>query len=203
LLAALFDLGGGPARMLMRKMAEVGLLWVACLGVMTIWRSFAALSAMRSVLHAVLLWVPVFGKLSRRLATARFADTLECLYAAGVPTPEALSRSAAACGNAAIGRRILDSVWLVREGGTITSALQASRALPSLLLNMVATGEEAGKLEESLHKVAEYEREDAGVVIERLAKVLPTIIVLAVIGLLAYMVLSAWGVVLRIPFAVN
>lgn len=201
LFAALFpDKFGDPVDVLIRKLVEIGMAFGAGLVVLTAWRSFSSLSPVRVLLHGLLLHLPVFGGLSRRLSVARFADTFEGMYVAGVPTPEAMARSALACGNAAIGRRILGTVRLVREGASITEALGASRAMPPMLLNMIATGEESGKLEEALHKVAEYEREDAGVTIERMAKVIPMIMLFSIIALQAYLVLQAWGGVMRLPF---
>jgi type IV pilus assembly protein PilC len=198
LMAILFDVGGGPAKLLLAKGERLAVGFGVCLAVLTVWRSLTSLSPVRIVLYRLLLWVPVFGTLSRRLAMARFADALECLYAAGVPTPEALARSAAACGNAALAARLLTAVPLVQQGSRITDALQASGAVPLMLLNMVEVGEESGKLDESLHKVAEYQREDAEVTIDRLSKMLPYLVVLVVIGYLAFLVLHAWGGMLKL-----
>jgi type IV pilus assembly protein PilC len=198
LLAALFDLFGGPWKVLEVKATKYATLVGLYLVLLTAWRSLSAVSVIRAVLHGVLLGVPVFGKLARRLAMARFAEAFECLYAAGVPTPEAMARSATACGNAAIARRILRTVPMVQGGSPITEALTASGATSPLLLSMVAVGEESGKLEDSLRKVAEYEREDAEVAIERLAKILPYLVMLLVIFFLAYLVMQAWTGLLRI-----
>jgi type IV pilus assembly protein PilC len=192
-LAILFDLFGGPWALLWTKAQELAVLFGIYLAALTAWRSLMLIGPFRLTVHRLLLLLPVFGKLARRLATARFADTLECMYAAGVPTPEAMARSAVACGNAVVGRSILRAVPSVEAGGSLTQALRTSRAIPPLLLNMVAVGEEAGKLEESLHKVAEYERDDAEATIERLAKIIPHILALLVILWLATLVFQAWS----------
>ena len=165
-------------------------LVLAVLVLMTVWRSLTAMSALRLVVHSVVNAVPVLGKIVRRIAWARFASTLECLYAAGVVTPNALALAATSCGNAAVEQRLLRAVPLVREGGSITDALISTRALPRLATDMIQVGEDAGKLEEALHKFAEYQEQDATVAIQRLSTVLFLVVLLGYISIMLFMIFT-------------
>jgi len=192
LLLAYFGHFGGVANVL-RIQATVVAVGVGSVLLLVIgWRSLGARSRPRVFLHRLLLSLPVYGKLARKLALARFADTFECLYSAGVQATEAMARAAMACGNESIGQQILQVVPLVQEGVPLSAALAQSRAIPVTGLNMFEVGVKVGKLDESLRKFAEYQQTDAEVAIERLARILPTIAIFAMIAVLAYTVLRAW-----------
>ncbi len=186
----------GPDEMLrvLWGQVQVSALAAAVLfAVVVAFRSIPTHSDLRVGLHGAALFVPLFGKTYRRLALARFADAFHGLYVAGVMAPEAMERAAAACGNDFIASRILRTVPMVTQGVSVSAALAQSGVIPTLGVNIVETGEVSGKLDESLAKFAEYQHEDLEIGIERLSKVLPTIAILLMIIVLAYMVLRAWG----------
>ena len=181
---------GDPMVVLRAQAVSAAVLFVAVLAGITLWRSFAAVSGPRLFLHGLLLGVPILGSLARKLAVARFADVFECLYCAGVPTPEAISRAAMACGNAVLALRLLRVVPLIEDGEPTAAALARSHALPSTAIGMIAVGAESGKLDETLRKIAEYEHSDAEVILDRLPKVIEQVILFLYIGLMAFLILS-------------
>ena len=196
LMAILFDAFGGPVRLLTLQAISLAVLFGLVLAALTVWRSFASLSGPRVLIHSLLLAIPWFGGMVRRLAVSRFTDMLECLYSAGVPTVEAVTRGAEACGNAAIARRLVRAAPRIQEGSTITGALAASGVLPAICLNMIEVGEDSGKLQETLAKVAADQRHDAEVTIERMAKILPFAIYLLIVLAMAILIVSiAMGVI--------
>jgi len=182
---------GDPVKVMIRQSAGLAALVGGALVVLTVWRSLASFSAPRVVIHGVLLGVPVFGGVARRMAMARFAEMFQCLYAAGVRVPEAMARAAMACGNAAIGRRLLRCVPLVREGVPLSAALAQSGSVPLIGLNMVEVGETAGKLDESLAKFAEYQQEEAETTVDRIAKVGPMVVYLLVVAVMVILIFQA------------
>jgi len=194
-LVVAFLLGGEAAalKLLLGQLGSAGTFAAIALAVYVAFRSIPDASALKTTVHAVALRVPLFGKQFRRLALARFADTFHSLYEAGVMLPEALARAAMACGNAHIGGRILRVAPQVRSGGSVTDALAQAGVIPLIGLNLLQTGEVAGKLDASLQKFAQYQHEDLEIGIERLAKILPMIALFLMIIILASAVLSAWG----------
>ena len=181
---------GGFEQVLYAKLIQLVILVGGCMVVQTWWRFMGNVSILKQFIHGIVLSIPIFGTLARRLATARFAEMFECLYASGVRVPEAMTRSALACGNAVLAKRLLGVVPLLVEGQSITSALAQSRAITSMGMNFIEVGETSGKLDESLLKFAEYQREDAEVLLMRLATVLPLLIYLFVIFLIAVTIVS-------------
>lgn len=187
---------GGPEpalKLLLGQLGSAGTFAAIALAVYVAFHSIPEGSALKSSVHAIALRVPLFGKQFRRLALARFADTFQSLYGAGLMLPEAMARAAMACGNAHIGGRILRVAPQVSDGGSVTQALAQTGVIPLIGLNLLETGEAAGKLDASLQKFAQYQHEDLEIGIERLARILPMIALFLMILILASAVLSAWG----------
>ncbi len=114
----------------------------------------------RERLGAVALRLPKFGKLLRQLATSRFAATCSTLHQAGCEVFGMLSIAGATCGNASLARAFGRSAEGIRRGLTITQALEREPQVDSLLVQMVAVGEETGTLDTSLSKLVEYYDEE-------------------------------------------
>jgi len=194
-LAIAYVLGGADAalKLLLGQLASAGTFAAIAIAVYVAFRSIPDGSALKTAVHAVALRVPLFGKQFRRLALARFADTFQSLYGAGVMLPEAMARAAMACGNVHLGGRILRATPQVADGGSVAEALAQTGAIPLIGFNLLQTGEVSGKLDASLQKFAQYQHEDLEIGIERLARILPMIALFLMILILASAVLSAWG----------
>jgi len=102
--------------------------------------------------------IPVIGPLMHKIALARFAETFSCLIQAGVPVLEAMRLVAGTTSDEAVARATLEAAARLEcpEGSTLANALATQRVFPASLIQMTATGEEAGKLDEMLAKAAEY-----------------------------------------------
>lgn len=110
--------------------------------------------------HALQLRLPLFGRLLRATQTARFASTLAILCRSGVPLVEALAIAAAVIGNLHIRHKVMLAAQQVREGSSLTRALQASEEFPPMMLHMIASGEKSGELEQMLARTARTQEND-------------------------------------------
>jgi general secretion pathway protein F len=106
------------------------------------------------------LQLPVFGELTRQINSSRFAATLSLLSASGVPLLQALNISGQVMTNMVL-QDACDSVALsVREGVSLSRALEQSGHFPPLLVQLVASGETNGTLAQQLDNAAQdQERE--------------------------------------------
>ena len=111
--------------------------------------------------------------------------------------PEAMARAALACGNAFIGARIANVAPQVQDGVPLAVALAQTRVVPRVGLNLIEVGESSGELDATLLKFAEYQQDDLEIGLARMAKVLPMLALVLMIGILAYAVLAAWGAYVR------
>jgi general secretion pathway protein F len=129
--------------------------------------------------HQAVLKMPIFGRLSRGINTARFTRTFSILAGSGVPILDALKISAEVIENLPMRQAVNEATLRVREGTSISKALGASRLFPPIMMHMIASGEAGGRLEEMLSRTADYqEREVDGLIATLLGILQPLLIVL-------------------------
>jgi type II secretory pathway component PulF len=109
----------------------------------------------------VKLLIPGTGGVTRRYATARFTRALATLYGGGVLLPRAVEAAARACGNRAIGQRLLQNVGTLNTGEGIAAMLERSGLLSPVAVQMARTGEQTGNLDAMMDKVADYLESEA------------------------------------------
>ena len=143
----------------------------------------------RRFLDGLVLRVPVFGGLVRKSAVARFARTLSSLFSAGVNVLDAIEASARTTGNAVLERRIVQAKDAIAAGHGLSAPLAATGVLPSLLARMVRVGEETGRLDHMLEKVADFYETEVDAAVQGLLKAMePAFVVVLGIGLGAIVV---------------
>jgi type IV pilus assembly protein PilC len=134
------------------------------------------------------LSVPLFKKLFRALYISRSLHTMGQLLNAGVPMLDTLAITAEISGNT-LYRRMWRGVYgAVKQGKKIAQPLQKNPLLPKAVVQMIAAGEESGKLGEVLDEVSEfYARELRGVIKGVTAMIEPMMIVLmgGIVGFIA------------------
>ena len=107
-----------------------------------------------------LLRVPYFGGLTRMYATSQLSRTLATLLAGGLPLLNALEVAAASIGNRAMAEAVGKATGRIREGASLTTALESTGMLEPLPLEMVKVGEQTGALGDMLNAVADFYDED-------------------------------------------
>lgn len=126
---------------------------------------------------------PLLGKLALKIAVTRFASTFAQLMSSGVPILQAMSIVGVATGNKVIGKAILDARANVEQGNTVSSTLKNNKMFPSMLIHMLSAGEQTGKMEEMLTKLAEFYQEEVDTMLEGLTSMLEPIL-MVVIGVM-------------------
>jgi type IV pilus assembly protein PilC len=110
----------------------------------------------RRQLDTILLKVPIFGTLFRKVAISRFSRTFATLIRSGVPILGSLEIVAATSGNKLIEEAVLKARDNVRQGDTLALPLAASGVFPPMVTKMIAIGEKSGALENLLEKISEF-----------------------------------------------
>jgi general secretion pathway protein F len=135
------------------------LLIVLALGLAALQR-YRRTEAGRLRIDGLLLKAPLFGRLLLLIATTRFSRTLATLLQSGVPLLKALDISRNLLDNRVLSRAVDASKLRVQEGGSLAVALRETAVFPSMLIQLTAAGEQSGKLEEMLFRVADtYEHQ--------------------------------------------
>lgn len=136
------------------------------------------------------LRMPMFGPLIRKMSLARFTRTFGTLVAAGVPILSALEIVAATSGNVVISNAVLNARGAIKEGETIAKPLGESSVFPSMLVQMIAVGEETGALDQMLNKVADFYDEEVSAGVDSLTSIIEPVM-MAVMGVLVGAIIIA------------
>lgn len=153
-----------PTRMLLGISSFLSAQWhwlLLVIGlVLVLFHRLAAMDRGRLLVDSLTLRLPLLGRFLRDVELARFARVFALLIDAGIPIDTVLQLSSKSVHNAVL-RRELDGVRhrTVQQGQALSEGLKASGFFPSFVGNMLAVGEETGKIYDSLNEVAVfYER---------------------------------------------
>jgi type IV pilus assembly protein PilC len=131
----------------------------------------------RTTVDRFLLRAPIFGVLLRKIAVARFTRTLSALISGGVPILDALRITAKTAGNRIVENAVLDARERVTAGQTLGEPLRQSKVFPAMVVQMVAVGEQTGRLDDMLSKVADYYEDEVDVAVSGLTALLEPIMI--------------------------
>ena len=140
-------------------------------------KSYYATPKGRYTVDGLFLKAPVFGPLMRKIAVARFTQTMATLIASGVPILDCLDITAHTSGNAIIEEAILNVKKAISEGRTIVEPLKESKVFPSMVVSMIGVGEQAGALEVMLTKIAAFYEEEVDAAVGDLMTALEPMII--------------------------
>lgn len=136
-----------------------------------------------------LRWIAV-GNVIKKVEVARFARTLATLLQSGVPILSALSLVKEISQNLAISRAIGNIHDRLREGKAVAKTLEETGVFPPLAVHMIGVGEETGRLDEMLTKVAETYEENVQTTVKRLVSLLEPVLILVMGGVVGFIVIS-------------
>jgi type II secretory pathway component PulF len=199
LLAAIFipPIGklflAGPSEYLRVTVFAILPILLACGAVWVVGRYLLQFAWFRALYDDVKLALPVIGQLVRKLAVGKLTRALAALYGAGLSVPTALSRAAAACGNARFALNLSRVTPMVEQGESLSAAMTATRLFSPMVLGMVQTGEHSGEMEGMLNKIAEYQESEAGHAINQLITVAGVGVFLVVALFVASQIVGFWS----------
>ncbi|MEE4640082.1 MAG: type II secretion system F family protein [Wenzhouxiangella sp.] len=167
--------------------------WLALIGLVVL--IIAAIVLLRRpgprlALDGWLLRVPILGRLVRARQTASFTRTLAILVSSAVPLVEALKVSAAVVGNRVVQADVTRAAAQVREGVSLSAALQASPWLPPVARRLISGGERSGELAPMLEHAAAMQESELNSATTVLLAVLQPLLILMVGVMVLYIVLA-------------
>lgn len=137
------------------------------------------------------LRIPILGSVLRTIAVGRLARTLGALTKGGVTILESLSVVRDTLGNELLGREIDTVAEKVRRGESLADPLEQSGCFPPLLVQIVAIGEQTGKLDELLLNAAETFDTDADAAINRFMAIFPAVLILLLALVIGFIIAAA------------
>ncbi len=131
----------------------------------------------KRILDQIMLKAPIVGQLLRKIAVARFCRTLATLTSSGVPILDGLSITAKTAGNSIVEDAIMATRKSVEEGKTISEPLGDTDVFPTMVVQMIAVGEQTGALDTMLSKIAEFYEEEVDTAVAGLMKLLEPLLI--------------------------
>ena len=138
---------------------------------------------MREFLDRLSLKLPVLGPILEKASIARYARTLQTMFAAGTPLVEALTSVSGAVGNIVFSKAVDQIKQEVSTGTQLNKAMTNTGVFPNMVLQMTAIGEEAGALDTMLGKVADFYEDEVDNLVDGLTSLLEPII-MSVLGVI-------------------
>lgn len=146
--------------------------------------------AIRARLHRRLLRLPILGRLIQGVNTTRMASTLSILFGSGVPLLTALGAASGVVGNLPMRYALVEAARKVREGVSLSRALATSGLFPPVLIHLIASGEQSGKLGTMLDRVAKQQEQEVSGFITALTSLLEPLLILAMGAVVLIIVLA-------------
>jgi type IV pilus assembly protein PilC len=146
----------------------------------------------RLTIAAILLRLPLAGKLLVQMSTAQAARSLATLLAGGITLVESWEIAAESITNLELRRRSASILPLIREGRSFTESLETANWMPELAIDMIGIGERSGSLREMLDEVATFYDAESEVRLEQLTTTLEPAILVVMGGLVVIILLAIY-----------
>ncbi|MCK4850069.1 MAG: type II secretion system F family protein [Phycisphaerae bacterium] len=136
------------------------------------------------------LRIPVLGTAIRRIAVGRFARTLGTLSKSGIPILDALRVLRDTLGNEALAQKIDQAAAGITQGQSVAEPLAQTGEFPPLLIQVIAMGEQTGKLDELLLQTADAYEKETSAAIGRVMTILPAVFIVLLALLVAFILVA-------------
>jgi type IV pilus assembly protein PilC len=142
--------------------------------------------------HRLVLKMPLFGTLVRKVAVARFTRTLGTMLSSGVPILDALEIVAKSAGNRIIERGVLFVRAKISEGKNIAGPLAETGVFPPMVVQMIGVGEATGAMDAMLGKIADFYDDEVDVAVAALTSMIEPLMMVFLGGTVGYFMIAMY-----------
>jgi type IV pilus assembly protein PilC len=181
----LLQLGKGAANYWHLVLASLALGFLAA-------RQFLRSAPGKKGLDKLLVQVPVYGELYRKVVVARFARILGILLTSGVNLLSSLELAEYSVGNTLYALFIHETRANIRRGHGLAEMMAGSRLFPKMAVEMLAIGEQTGTLEGMLHKIADFTEGEIKYAVDRASSLIEPVLILVLAIFVGVIALSVF-----------
>jgi len=153
-------------------------------------RSFMTSDRGKDYISEIIVKIPVFGKITLMKDFASFSRTLSLLIGAAVPIVDSLNIVASIMSSMQLRRAIQEAARQVEKGNSLSSYFRSNTSFPSLLGQMAGVGEETGKMDEVLDRVAVYYEDEVNNLVKGLSSALEPVILVMLGTMVGFLIIS-------------
>jgi type IV pilus assembly protein PilC len=150
----------------------------------------------------MMLRLPVFGPLIRKVAVAKFTRTLGTMISSGVPIMDGLEITSKTAGNMIIENAIRTVRTAISEGRTMSDPLEQTGLFPGMVVQMIAVGEATGAMDQMLGKIADFYDEEVDTAVEALTSALEPMLMVFLGGIIGFVVVAMYLPIFKMASAV-
>jgi type II secretory pathway component PulF len=151
---------------------------------------FYKTAAGKALIDPVILRLPVFGSLFRKLDTSRFARTLSTLLDAGLDYGTSIDLTADVLSMNPMRQAVRSTRPRIMNGRELSAALAPSRQFPSDVIAVLQSGEETGRIPESLVHLADDYEEQVSLMVKNMGQLIQPILILILGGIVLFIILA-------------
>jgi len=165
--------------------------------------SYRRSKAGREMTDGLILVVPIFGKLTIDSQIAEFARTLEMLMKSGIPIVDALNTVAESLGNVIFQDAVKKAAKAVERGIPLAKPLSEEEKFPMIVSQMIAVGEETGKVDVILGKLTDYFTEEVNHTVNNLTTLMEPVMLLVMGGVVGFIAIAIYMPIFQIGEAMG
>ncbi len=170
--------------------------WFAPIGglILLIWgvRKLFMTESTRKVIDKYTLKIPLLSDLMRYANFSNFLAVLQVAYDAGIPVVDCLYLSNLTMDNVILKQAILSAASKVQQGIHLSIALRSTKQIPNMMLFMIATGEQSGRLGEMLYHCTTFIDRKLDDIIDKFTKLVEPALLIFIGGIVLFLALSLY-----------
>jgi type IV pilus assembly protein PilC len=147
--------------------------------------------------------LPVFGSIAHKICLARFTRTLASLIRSGVPILEVLQIVSQTVGNVVMEKAVKTAAVDIERGESISVALGKHPIFPSMIIRMVTAGEQTGKIDNMLERIADFLDEEIETTLSGLTALIEPILIVFLGVVVGGMVICMFLPIFKLPEIVS
>ncbi len=167
------------------------------------WYYFVQTPAGRLFWDSRRIRIPIFGPIAHKICLARFTRTLASLIRSGVPILEVLQIVSQTVGNMVMEKAIKVAALDIERGEGIATALGRHPVFPTMIIRMVTAGEQTGKIDSMLERIADFLDEEIETTLSGLTALIEPILIVFLGVVVGGMVICMFLPIFKLPEIVN
>jgi type IV pilus assembly protein PilC len=150
-----------------------------------------------------ILIIPIFGMILKKNIWANFSRTMALLLECGIPILQATEIGAAIVGNKLYANSLRTVHDNLKQGDLLSTSLEKTKLFPVLVTQLVATGEESGKIDQLLRKAADFYEREIRITVDSLASIIEPMLIILLGGGVGGMLIALYLPIFNIGAAIG
>jgi type IV pilus assembly protein PilC len=170
--------------------------WMVVVGIVVVvvmFKRYYATEKGRRVVDKLVLKAPIFGPILVKVNVARFARTFGSLMASGISVLDAINATKTALGSTVYQDELTEMAKKVKNGRPMSEQIRESKNFPAIVGQMLSIGEETGKVDEILLKLAVFYEQEVDTVVAGISSIIEPILIMVLGGMVGFIVISVFG----------